>query len=194
MALSYASDGLQEAAKALTASAAALAEAERERDKAHTTAGDALDEIRRLVAALAEARQEIAAKEDEHAKDIVALLRESEGKIVSFREAYDRESQWRATAEAALASLRAEHETLKQQFDLAENAASILTDELAKVGAEHETLRTALVKVRAHTSYTIPASGKSAALIALLSGLLQSIERITDAALLASPQDSPHAR
>lgn len=44
-------------------------------------------------------------------------------------------------------------------------------------------LREALVRVRAHTSYTIPASGKSADLVALLSGLLQSIERITDEGL-----------
>ena len=41
---------------------------------------------------------------------------------------------------------------------------------------EVDRLRTALTKVRAHTSYTTPT-------IELLQGLLQSIERITDAAL-----------
>lgn len=54
---------------------------------------------------------------------------------------------------------------------------------LARLTQERDRLREALVKVRAHTSYTVPASGKSADLIALLSGLLGSVERITETAL-----------
>lgn len=51
-----------------------------------------------------------------------------------------------------------------------------------------DALETALRKVRAHTSYVHPADGD---LVGLLKGLLASIERIADAALLSAEPPAP---
>jgi hypothetical protein len=76
-------------------------------------------------------------------------------------------------------------ERLARQCDvlrdgLVGSVAGPTADVLRALLAEREALRQALVKVRAHTSYTYPDKD-------LLVGLLESIERIVDTALEPQP-------
>ena len=88
--------------------------------------------------------------------------------------------------EAEVASLRAELEQARKAVGRAREHAerahaegADLFDRAEQAERALEQAREALVRVRAHTSYTNTS-------VELLTGLLASIERIVDAALLAS--------
>lgn len=104
----------------------------------------------------------------------------------------DEIARLRATAEedaaTRIARLTAERDEARKLAAIHERgreeiASRLVEFEAGRIAAQQERdrLRAALVKVRAHTSYTF--HGSTADLIALVNGLLASIERITVAAL-----------